>query len=268
MMIFVVGVVAMGVLSPTLVLAAEKDSAQVSPEVQYREARALFEKGDFKKAGEICRALIAAQHLSPALFELMGHIHYRQENLGEAALWYERAALFSKPSVELRQNIAHIHDRTGSVNFVGNRFRDQYAAFFTRSEWFFLMAGAGWIFVFAVVLYYFSPRRSSRRTFFMLVRVLAVAGMALAALGWYWRPSFEKIHDLATVTAVDTRAYTAAARTSGLVMPNVPPGSNVRRLYERGAWTYVEIPTEQPSRGWVTSDSLSRLWPFDPAYLY
>lgn len=262
--VFLLGVWLLAGLSP-VVLAEEKGRGK-TPDDRYREVREFFEKGDFKRAGEVGKALIADQHFSPELFELLGHVFYRQERLGEAALWYERAALFAKPSVELRQNIAHIHDRTGSVNFGSNGFRDQYAAFFKRTEWFFLMAASGWVFVFAVVLYYFSRRRSPWRTFFMLIRVLAVAGMTLSALGWYWRPSLARIHDLATVTAADVRAYTAAAKTSGSVM-NVPQGSDVRRLYERGAWTYVEIPTEQVSRGWVPSDVLSRLWPYDPAFL-
>jgi len=246
---------------------ADSNAPKSSADEQYQHAREAFEKGEFKKAEELARGLLRKEHLSSELFQLLGHISYRRDELGQAALWYERATLFPTPSVELRQNIMHIRSRTGNVNFPSNGFRDQYAAFLTRSQWFYIGGTSLWVFVIAVTVYYFFRRRSAARVFLMLVRVLALVTATLAGLGWYWHPSYDKVERLAVITEQDARAYTAASTGSGMVMNNIPPGSGVKKLEERGAWTYVEIPTEQLVRGWVESRFLTSYWPFNPAYL-
>jgi hypothetical protein len=252
------------------------EASASSPEERYGEVRLNFEKGDFTRAQYLGEAMLKDGELSPQLFQLLGHIRYRQGDLGRASLWYSRAALFPPPVQEIRQNITHIHERTGNVRFTANTFRDQFSARLSRAQWLKVAIVSGWIFLFTVALYYFHTRSFALRTLLMLVRVIAVAVTTVALLGWVWHPSFEKLQKLAVVTAPGTKAYTAATVTSGSVSP-LPPGSEVRKLEERGAWCYVEIPPppvsaddssdRQALRGWVQMESLSPYWPFDPAYL-
>lgn len=247
-----------------------------SPQERYDEVKVNFEKGDFTRAQYLAESMLKDGLLSPQLFQLLGHIRYRQNDPGRASLWYSRAALFPPPVQEIRQNITHIHERTGNVRFSSNTFRDQFSARLSRAQWLKMALVSGWIFLFTVVLYYFHTRSFALRTLLMLVRVIAVAVTTVAILGWVWHPSFEKLQKLAVVTAPDTKAYTAATVTSGSVS-KLPPGSEVRKLEERGAWCYVEIPPppqssddtgdRQAYRGWVQMDALTPYWPFDPAYL-
>jgi hypothetical protein len=100
--------------------------------------------------------------------------------------------------------------------------------------------------------------------------VLALIFSAASWACWYNRPSYETVKDLAFITGTGVSAYTAASITSGSVI-QLPPGSEVRKLDDRGAWSYVEIPSPQTTgekmRGWVQNDVLSVFWPFDPGYL-
>ena len=65
----------------------------------------------------------------------------------------------------------------------------------------------------------------------------------------------------------DVRAYTAATTTAGTVM-DLPPGSQVRVLEKRGAWTYVEIPSRPENlRGWVENRVLIPYWPWDSSLI-
>jgi hypothetical protein len=261
------------VLLPCPMLA---EASALSPQERYDEVKANFEKGDFTRAQYLGESMLKDGQLSPQLFQLLGHIRYRQGDLGRAALWYSRASLFPPPVQEIRQNITHIHERTGNVRFAANTFRDQFSARLSRAQWMKMAVVSGWIFLFTVALYYFHTRSFALRTLLMLVRVITVAVTTVAILGWYWHPSYEKLQKLAVVTAPGTKAYTAATVTSGSVSP-LPPGSEVRRLEERGAWCYVEIPPppqsaddtvdRQAYRGWVQVDALTPYWPFDPAYL-
>ncbi len=70
------------------------------------------------------------------------------------------------------------------------------------------------------------------------------------------------------VTAREVLAYTAATLTSGSVIDRIPPGSQVRLLEKRGAWSYIEIPTsDEHVRGWIESATYTPLWPWDMGLL-
>jgi hypothetical protein len=190
-------------------------------------------------------------------------------------LWYSRAALFPPPVQEIRQNITHIHERTGNVRFTANTFLDQFASRLTRTQWLQMAVISGWVILFSVALSVLM-RSFALRTLWVLLGVVALNTAAIAILGWVRHPSYQSLEKLAVVTAPGAKAYTAATVTSGSVS-QLPPGSEVRKLEERGAWCYVEIPPPPQSgddssdrqvlRGWVQMDALTPYWPFDPAYL-
>jgi hypothetical protein len=253
-----------GLLCPSLVRAADDDG----PGPQYEEMRAAFGRGEYGKARELGRKLLNRGQLSPELFQLMGNISYRLDDLGAATLYYRRAALFPPPVPEVRQNMVHIKNRTGNLAFARNSFQDQYAGYLSRTSWFTIAFTAAWVAVISFVWALFLRRRnSSLRVFLAFVRVLALIAAVLAGLGWYWRPSYEKLERLAVITVPETQAYSAASVTAGTIT-KLPPGSEVRRLEDRGVWSYVEIPREEePLRGWVMNAAFEPLWPYDRGYL-
>lgn len=238
-----------------------------SPDALFKQAKEAFKAGKFDEAEELCRTLLKGKHYSVALFQLLGHISYRQDDLGQASLWYQRAKLFPPPQLEVRQNISHIRDRTGNINFSSSGVHHQYASLLSRSSWFSLFSISIWSFIVAWALGAWVSSRSGLYTLSVFVRVVAGIVALFTIAGWYWHPSYKDVKDIVVVTTPDTRAYTAATATSGSVM-NIPPGSGLKKLEQRGAWTYVEIPTNnEPHRGWVPSDAITALWPFDPGYL-
>jgi len=257
---------------PAILLTTNTRGADSTPQERYSEARAAFEKGDFQKAQYLCEALVREQHLSPALFQLLGNARYRQGDLGRAALYYQRAAMFPPPSAETRQNLAHIHERTGNFYFPSNGLSDQFAAWFTRSQWLAAAVAFGWVLTFCCVIAFLFLRAGNLRALMLTLAVLAFTGETLSVLGWLRHPSFEKVRDLAVVTSKETRAYSAASTTSSSLV-QLPPGSQVRRIEDRGTWCYVEFHTESQSpgrgnlRGWVQTESTTPLWPYDPACL-
>lgn len=244
---------------------------------RYDDARAAFEKGDFRKAQYLSESLLKDTleqgKISPQLFQLMGHTRYRQGDLGRAALWYMRAGLFPPRSQETMQNLAHIRGKTGNLAFAANRFSDQYTSLLTRPEWMRIVVYSAWAVVFSVVLF-FVIRSSGWRTLFLVVALLGLVGGTLGIVGWKLRPTYEEVKDIAIVTSPDAQSYTAATTTAGKVIA-LPPGTQVRKLEEQGAWIYVETWREDSSsgavgqmfRGWVQSDALSSFWPFDARFL-
>ncbi len=242
---------------------------------RYQEARAAFDGKDYTRAQYLSDALlrdsIAQGKLSPQLFQLLGHTRYRQGDLGRAALWYMRATLFPPPSPETVQNLAHIHGKTGNLSFSNNRMTDQYTSWLTRPQWMRIVIASAWVMVFSLVLF-FLVRFPGSRTIFMFTTILALVVGGLGCTGWKLRPTYAEVKDLAVVTAPNTQSYTSATTTAGKVIP-LPPGSQVRKLEDRGAWSYIETWREESAgtgqmyRGWVQNSAISPFWPFDATYL-
>jgi hypothetical protein len=259
----------LGCIAAVLCLHPCHARAATAPDQQFAEAQEAFEKGDYRRARTLAESIISDGNVSPTLFQFLGNTRYREGDLGRAALWYQRAALFPPPSAETRQNLAHVHDRTGNLSFPGNSFGDQIIAYLTRSQWLAIAVFCGWTWAIFHLIAYLMVRAGELRVFLVTVAMLALLCGIGSGLCWYNHPSYGKLRDLAIVTAPNAAAYTGASVTSGSVI-NLPPGSEVRKLDDRDKWVYVEIPGSQggdSKRGWVQSDTLSPFWPFDPGYL-
>lgn len=243
-------------------------SLDTSLETRYHDLKTTFEKGDYEQARKLGEKLVADQYLSPELFQILGHTHYRLGDFGQAALWYKRASVIPPSSPELRQNIAHIHERMGNLTFPSHSLRDQISGKLSRTQWLLIAVIGGWVFLFTGVWAIFFTRSIRIRSWLILAQVLALLATVSSAFNWKWHPSYERIHPLAVVTAKDVMVYTSATVTSGSVT-KLPPGSEVRRLEERGDWSYVEVHTDQQDtrRGWVKNSTFVPLWPYDPSYL-
>jgi len=234
---------------------------------RFAEVRQAFDKGSYKQARYLAETLDKDMRkqgkVSPALYELMGHIRYREGALGDAALWYERASLFPPPVPEVRQNLNHIHARTGSLIFAPNDVPSQLSAWLSRSRWLQIAILCGWLVILSAAACMLYVHSSGVRAVLLVFASGAFIAGSLSLLGWYFHPSYQSLKDIALVTAADVHAYTAASSASGTVT-ELPPGSEVRQIETRGAWAYVEIPAENgTNRGWVQSSSLAPLWPDD-----
>jgi hypothetical protein len=239
-----------------------------SPENLYKDLKASFEKADYEQARKLGEKLVEDNHLSPELFQILGHTYYRLGDYGQAALWYKRSSVIPPSSTEIRQNLAHIHDRTGNLSFPSNTLRDQISGKLSRTQWILIAVIGGWVFLFAGVWTLLFTRSISLRSWLILLQAIALLVAVGASLCWKWHPSYQRIQPLAVVTAKDVMLYTSATVTSGSVT-KLPPGSEVHRLEDRGDWSYVEVHTEQQDtrRGWLKNSTFVPLWPYEAGYL-
>ena len=249
--------------------ASVAQASQSEDDRRFSQMRVAFEKGAFTEAQRIGEQLLSEKRLSPQLFHLLGNTRYRQNDLGRAAVWYQRASLFPPPAAETRQNLSHIHDRTGNFMFPANSLREQFASWLSRSQWLGIAAVCGWMMAFSIVIGLVLSYPGNFRVLCLTLAALATVCAGLCTLGWWWHPSYETVRDIAVVTESGAQAYTAATTTSGTVV-KLPPGSQVRLIDDRDAWCYVEVHTGNTDhRGWVQHSALTPLWPkdFDPGYL-
>lgn len=245
---------------------AQSAKAAVSPDETYAEAVKEMEKGNFAKAQYLAESLTKKKppQLSPEVFQLIGHARYRQEDLGRAVLWYQRAQLFDTRSPELRQNLRHLYEKLRFLSFGQRSPVSQLSLYLTPNEWLLTATAGLWLVALSVAWRLFAGRKAlgAAITLFILGLVIAVPASAFAALR---PPGAERVRDISIVTVSDVRAYTGASVTSGTVM-DLPPGSQVRVLEKRGAWSYVEIPGQPENlRGWVEGGAITPLWAWEEA---
>jgi hypothetical protein len=248
----------------TLTLHAAEAEA---PDEVYRQAREALGKGKFTQAQYLGESL-TKQHppaLSSAVFTLIANARYKQEDLGRAALWYQRALLLDPLNAEVRQNLRHLDEKVRFFRFVENSPLAEASLLLSKNTWIIAASAGVWLILLALMRCILAASRKNTGStcvlvFSILGLLLFIPSITFATL----RPApGDRVKDVMVVTPREVRAYTAATLTSGSVI-EIPPGSQVRLLEKRGAWSYVEVPSgDGPVRGWVESAVYTPLWPWD-----
>lgn len=234
-------------------------AAEQGAESLFQDANAAYEKKDFEKAYQLYTRLGEDHGLAPDLFYNLGNTAYRLDKPGEAALWYRRALVLDPGHTESRQNLRFLHDVYQFLSLEQNGVQKLTA---TISERFFLIlsVAAAWGTVLATAtLLVFRLTAAS-------LWALALCGtIALASAGvLLMKGSRESLLSRAVVVVDQVSARPGPAEDSGNVI-SVPPGAEVELLAMRAAWSYVGLPGG--IRGWLHSDEIVPLWPFDPSFL-
>lgn len=244
------------------VLAAEE-----SPDEVYRQAREALDKGKWTQAQYLGESLTkrTPPALSAAVFALVGHARYRQEDFGRAALWYQRAQLLDPANPEVRQNLRHLDEKVRFFRFEEGSLLAECSLLLGRNTWIILASAGVWLILIAIMRCILAASRKTgggacALVFSIVGFLLLVPSATLAAV----RPDpGQRVKDVVVVISKEVSAYTAATLTSGSVI-DIPPGSQVCLLEKRGAWTYVEVPSGTgPVRGWIESATCTPLWPWD-----
>ena len=250
----------------TAVLALVCGALQASPQDQYQAAVTALEKSDFKAAKAAAEEIVKAGEVSPEVFTVLGHASYKQGQPGIAAMWYQRAQMFPGSAPEIRQNLRHIEEKIHFFAVKQNEWAQRFGFWMSRNGWIFVATIGAWLSIFSLAFLILGARHQLK-AWAALTLVLGVIAVGLGCTGYSLRPAAEDLKDLAFVTAPKAQAHTAASTVSGSVII-VPPGSVVRRISERGKWTYVEIPQpEEHLRGWLPTDQIEPWWPYDVAKL-
>jgi hypothetical protein len=248
-------------------LSLNAGAADASPDEVYRQAREALEKGKFTQAQYLGESLTKQQHpgLSAAVFTLIANARYRQEDMGRAALWYQRAQLLDPLNPEVRQNLRHLDEKLRFFRFGEGSPLAEWSLLLNKNTWVIAASAGVWLILLALMRWILASSQKggsgAYALIFSLIGILVfIPSVTFAAI----RPApGDRVKDVMVVTAREVNAYTSATITSGNVIA-LPPGSQLRLLEKRGAWSYVEVPSgDEHVRGWVESATYTPLWPWD-----
>lgn len=240
-------------------LAAQSMADLDRPEETFKKGTLLLNKNKYKEAIEQFTTLINQKQFAPELFLQMGNAHYRLQNIGLAALSYRRALLLKSNSAEARQNLELIKDKTGFVD-TDPSDSNQILSLSNESLIGTLLAISLWLIGIGIALIILKIRH--RKSAFALL----IVGSLSATLSTFLskaRDSSRPDHRTNIVIKNDSTAHTGPAQSASIII-KLPPGSSVILVTARDNWSYVKLPNEL--HGWIKTESLESLWPYDPEF--
>ncbi len=223
-----------------------------------------FDSGDFASAIGAYQKVIDSGFLSPDLFLLLGNAHFRTGSEGEAALWWRRAQVADPLLPEPAQNLRFLDSKVGPLRFDSDPVA-KITGFLPRDIWVLIATSGAWAFAIGLAALSLHLPRKMGRSFAHLSCWIGLALAILGTAGYLLKTKRDVpfLTDLAVVTRP------ASARTSATddaaSVSELPPGSEVTSLGDRGPWVYVGIPGNL--RGWIRTGIATRLWPYDPDLL-
>ncbi|MCF6313555.1 MAG: tetratricopeptide repeat protein [Verrucomicrobiales bacterium] len=223
----------------------------------YQKGNALYEAGKYQQAGKKYLDSFEQGLHSEELFYNLGNSFFKQENYGEASLWYRRALVLNPHMPEPRQNLRALKNRVGLLEFENkgylkllSHFRDnELISTLTLCIWIALLSLAAALWVNKL-----RPWRALLISVSILFALISVA--SILALKRYRQEVSPD--NRAVITSANAVAQTAPVPDAKTVI-ELPPGSEVRIVTDSGPWQYIDIPGG--IRGWVRSEALNLLWP-------
>jgi tetratricopeptide (TPR) repeat protein len=222
--------------------------AQTEAESVFKKANAEYAAKNYRAAIQDYESLVKGGHWSASVFYDLGDAYFRVDDTGRAILNYERALALQPEQPEAEANLRFVREQSRALELTPN-WAEAHLAFLTADQYAWIAAIAFWAaaFVFAGLLF---AKRRAVVWIFVLVLLLALGGGSVFAISEFENGSGGR--DLAIVTKGEVQARLATAENAGTVLV-LPPGSEIKILSTRGAWSYAALPNEL--RGWIPADS-------------
>lgn len=227
-------------------------NARAANPANFDLANQSYDQGQYAEARLLYKNLVQAHNYSANLFYNLGNTEVRLGALGAAALAYERALALDPAHPEAKANLAFVRTETGA-KIEDRTWLDSLFVTLDANNYTILLAAAAWLAATCGAVVFMRAGRGSALWPLGTWTALAVCAYACAAL-WH----FQKNDALAIVTAKRAAAHFAPADNSTLA-DNLPTGSQVRILSERGAWVYCELPNK--ARAWIAAGEIERVPP-------
>ncbi len=232
--------------------------AEESADDLFAKANRFYENGNYEGAIGHYLSLVEDQNYSEDLFYNLGNACFRQNQLGEAVLWFRRAQIMAPRMIEPRQNLKTLKSRLGYLDFELQGL-DLLLSRFKRGELTLLISLSVWFVVLSLSAAFLSRSARPARPALIVVAFGGVIVSGLLITGLLRFDHYVSVENRAIVISNTAATAVVSPTPDGKPVIDLPPGSEVRLLAKRGTWDYVDIPGEV--RGWVNEDVISPLWP-------
>lgn len=224
----------------------------------FSEASEAFQQKDYPKAIVLYESLVEKNYVSADLYYNLGNAYYRQNQLAQALLWYERALRLDPSNADIRANIAFVNSQTVDQMEVLPEFflKRWFAAL--RS----LFSTTGWavvsilccLLLFAGIACFILAGNLQQR-----VRIAAADTLVALLLVLSLCCAFSQKHAMERTDEAIVTAFSATVKSmpdaSGTELFTVHEGMKVRLTDEVGEWVEAVFPNG--NKGWLQSRQIA-----------
>ena len=218
----------------------------------FKQGNEFYKQGEFEKAIEQYRKVLALGYESGELYFNLGNAYYRTDQIGLARLYYEKAARFLKNDEALQQNLGLVKMRLVDQIDVPPRLflLEWWHAFlnlFSLSFLSWLTAGLLWLFLtlLAIRIYVTSRGRGFRLRGLMVLSLTALLLFTFILAHKIYL--FESEHY--GIILMPTVTVHASPNPSGTEVFVLHEGTKVKVLRRTGDW--LEIRLADGKTGWL-----------------
>ncbi len=225
--------------------------AATPAQVQFNEANAAYEKGDFTKAEEIYTLLHNQGYGGAALYYNLGNVAYRKGDRGKAILWYSRAARLMPRDQDVQFNLSLARSHLKDFEMMWAR---KFIYYISVNE----LAGIVTLLLWGFLLLFGAMALDWIKAEIWPGMTLWTTGLLLIMFGAW----------LVTHTVMDLQKHAVIMQGPGEVRNGpgtdyavgftVPEGTSVVVLNERPEWTQIGV-LNQGLKGWIRATEVERI---------
>ena len=237
-----------------------EDSEEFSAEKSWDEANKAYQEADYKRAETLYRAILEQGLHSAKLYYNLANTLFKQEKLGEAILYYNKALRLSPADEDVRHNLEYAENSTkDSIEQIPEFFLFAWIRAVRN-----LMGCDGWtifslvilVIGLAATLFYLLAQRISTRKAGFYVMVLAALLFLVATLFANYERKAIVNHNEAIVmsSAVSVKSSPDRAATELFVLHE---GTKLSIGERMDGW--VEVRIADGRKGWIESSRIAEI---------
>ncbi len=226
----------------------------------WEQAREAYQNKQYTVAFDLYQGLIDEGHVSPALYYNMGNVCYRQNKLGLAILYYEKALKLAPRDQEIKTNLALAKSQQADQidplpPFFLDRWRHGIQSLLSANAWSLLGILFLWIGVGGLILWILGKERKQRKWGF----IAGISLLTASILPFYLsasRAQFEQHSGTAILLDQEYGLRSAPEEGSTILVP-LHEGVKLVIIDQIGDWLKVKL--EDGELGWLPKKSLGMI---------
>jgi tetratricopeptide (TPR) repeat protein len=224
----------------------------------FREGNALYENGEYVKAEANYKKILPYGIENPLVYYNLGNACFKQNKIGEAILYYEKALKLSPNDEDILDNLAYAS--TLAYDKIEVAEESPPTRFLKNLHYFFSLDTQLVLIIVLLYLlsllgaYFFLRRRRGKETDFFSISISLLAFLLLLLLlsaGIKIHQAEYVYHGIVLIEKVDV--LSGPGETNAILFP-MHEGLKVRIREERGEWFQISLPNGL--NGWVRKETI------------
>jgi tetratricopeptide (TPR) repeat protein len=211
--------------------------------ISLKEAETHYQQKHYTEAEKIYLS-INEKDASPALLYNLGNTFFKQQSLGKALFYYQKAQLKSPRDGDIIHNIAVVQSRL-SVSTNPPSFLEKLSHYTSLNETYGFLLISFFIFLCAISAYILKPHSFFKQTAYVFLGLGISASLFLSVQLWIWS-------DKKAVVLQDETPLKSEPMQADIV--KLKAGTLCQVLQKKNNWIEVKINKNQ--RGWLFSDTV------------